>query len=418
MIIDLMIMDSIQRHSTTKKNLVVLDDVDSLAQLEELCGACKHAGPGSNIIVTRRDKHVLNSRMVGKIYEVQTWSSGKSLELFCSYAFRETHPQKGYEDLSNRVVNYAGGVPLALEVLGKALYSRNIGFWVSELEKLENCPQDKIQKVLQVSYDELDSLLQKEMLLDIAFFFKGENKDDIIRVFDACKFYPTSGLEVLQDKALISISNSGKIEMHDLIQEMCLNVVRQGIKHPRKRSRLRDVEEVIDVLEDKKGNDKVEGIELDLSQLVHDLHLHADTFDKMTSLRILKLYTSLGNRSGIVHYPDMLNKLSNKLRYLEWNGCGLKRLPASFCAKMLVDIRMPHSHVTELWSGVQDVGNLVRIDLRECKQLENVPDLSKASNLKWVNLSGCEKLQDVHSILSSDTLETLILDGLQESQES
>ncbi|KAG4983714.1 hypothetical protein JHK87_028463 [Glycine soja] len=79
---------------------------------------------------------------------------------------------------------------------------------------------------------------------------------------------------------------------------------------------------------------------------------------------------------------------------------------------MLVEICMPHSHVTELWQGVQDLANLVRIDLSECKHLKNVPDLSKASKLKWVNLSGCESLCDIHpSVFSLDTLETLTLDG-------
>ncbi|TKY51892.1 Disease resistance protein RML1B [Spatholobus suberectus] len=201
------------------------------------------------------------------------------------------------------------------------------------------------------------------------------------------------------------------IQMHDLIQEMGLNIVRQGIEDPGKRSRLRAVEEVSDVLENRKGGDVVQGLKLDLSQ-IKDLHLNADTFNMMTNLRILKLYIPSGERSGNVHYSGVLSKLSCKLRYLEWSGCHLKSLPATFCAKMLVEICMPHSHITELWQGVQDVVNLVRIDLSECKHLKKLPDLSKASKLKWVNLSGCGGLCGVNSsVFSFDTLETLILDG-------
>jgi len=60
----------------------------------------------------------------------------------------------------------------------------------------------------------------------------------------------------------------------------------------------------------------------------------------------------------------------------------------------------------------QELDNLEGIDLSECKQFEELPDLSKAPRLKWVNLSCCESLRYLHpSVLSSATLVTLILDG-------
>jgi len=81
--------------------------------------------------------------------------------------------------------------------------------------------------------------------------------------------------------------------------------------------------------------------------------LNADTLNMMTNLRILRLYVPSGKISRNVHHSGVPSKLSGKLRYLEWNGFHLKSLPVTFCAKMLVEIRMPHSHVTELWQGVQ-----------------------------------------------------------------
>ncbi|KAL2994612.1 hypothetical protein AAZX31_10G173900 [Glycine max] len=403
--------EDLTRRLGNKKVLIVLDDVDSFSQLDTLYQPCKYVGPGSKLIITTRDRHLLRRRVdVTHVYEVKTWSIAESLELFSVHAFNERRPKKGYEDLSNRAVNCARGVPLALEVLGSNLYSRTTEFWDDKLNKLENYRNDNIQDVLQVSYDGLDDL-EKEIFLDIAFFFKGEHKKDVVRILDACDFYPTRGLKVLEDKALITISHSGMIEMHDLIEEMGLNIVRGESKDPRNRSRLSDIKEVSDVLANKKGSDLIEGIKLDLSS-IEDLHLNADTLNMMTNLRILRLYVPSGKISRNVHHSGVPSKLSGKLRYLEWNGFHLKSLPVTFCAKMLVEIRMPHSHVTELWQGVQDVANLVRIDLSECKHLKNLPDLSKASKLKWVNLSGCESLCDIHpSLFSFDTLETLMLDG-------
>ena len=84
-------------------------------------------------------------------------------------------------------MNCAKGVPLALKVLGSNLYSRSTEFWDDELSKLENYPNDSIQDVLQVSYNGLDDL-EKEIFLHIAFFIKGELKDDVIRILDACDF--------------------------------------------------------------------------------------------------------------------------------------------------------------------------------------------------------------------------------------
>lgn len=242
----------LMRRFRDKKVLIVLDDVDSFSQLDTLYQPCKYVGPGSKLIITTRDRHLLRRRVdVTHVYEVKTWSIAESLELFSVHAFNERRPKKGYEDLSNRAVNCARGVPLALEVLGSNLYSRTTEFWDDELNKLENYRNDNIQDVLQVSYDGLDDL-EKEIFLDIAFFFKGEHKKDVVRILDACDFYPTRGLKVLEDKALITISHSGMIEMHDLIEEMGLNIVRGESKDPRNRSRLSDIKEVSDVLANKK----------------------------------------------------------------------------------------------------------------------------------------------------------------------
>ncbi|QHO34515.1 Disease resistance-like protein [Arachis hypogaea] len=83
----------------------------------------------------------------------------------------------------------------------------------------------------------------------------------------------------------------------------------------------------------------------------------------------------------------------------------------NFYAKLLVEIRMPHSHVKKLWEEKQELNNLEGIDLSKCKELEELPDLSEAKRLRWVSLSGCETLPILHSfVFSSNTLVSLILD--------
>lgn len=56
--------------------------------------------------------------------------------------------------------------------------------------------------------------------------------------------------------------------------------------------------------------------------------------------------------------------------------------------------------------------NLETIDLRECKKLEKLPDLSEASKLKWLYLSGCESLCEVPpSVFDKDAIVELLVDG-------
>ncbi|MED6197457.1 hypothetical protein PIB30_056668 [Stylosanthes scabra] len=397
----------VQRKLSRKKVFIVLDDMDTLEQFEHLAIQC--LGPGSRIIITARDKAVL--RKVHGIYEVKGLSSEASLKLFCLNAFEKVYPEVGYEEVSNIAVKYAKGVPLTLKVLGSFLNSKPIEEWESALAKLKIYPNIDIFNVLKLSYDGLDDL-EKEIFLDIVFFFKGEDKDVVIPFLESCGFFSAIGIGNLSRKALITISKYNRIEMHDLIEQMGREIVRrESIKDPGRRSRLSNHEEVFNVLKNNKGTDSVEGIMLDLSRIKRDLYLDADTFKKMPNIRFLKFYNSWRyKKSADVYVSSTLESFPNELRYLEWSGCPLKSLPPTFCAEKLVELSMPDSRVSKLWDGVQDLVNLKKINLRACKQLVELPDFTRASNLEEIRLDVCLRLCQLHpSILSMHKLKILSL---------
>ncbi|CAJ2668529.1 unnamed protein product [Trifolium pratense] len=391
-----------------KKVLIVLDDVATSEQLDDLISDYECLGLGSRVIVTTRDKHVIKD--VDEIFEVKELNEHDSLQLFCLNAFKEKHPKSAYEELSKNVIAYCKGNPLALRVLGVRLRSRSKEEWKAELEKIKKIPDIKIHNVLKLSYDDLDSD-QQNILLDIACFFKEESRDRVTNLSKA--FHPFIGIQNLVEKSLITISNKGTIQMHDLIQEMCWNVVvhQESPKDPGSRTRLWDPNEVYDVLKYNKGTKAVEGITLDVSK-IEDLHLKFDSFTKMYEMRFLKFYYGNCNVASNIYLPDGLDSLSDKLRYLEWHRYCLKSLPSNFCAKYLVELSMPYSNLQKLWDGVQNLANLKEIDLRFSNELVEVPDLSKATNLEWLALTGCRNLREIHpSILSLNKLKDLELEG-------
>ncbi|GMY18067.1 TMV resistance protein N-like [Fagus crenata] len=117
-----------------KKVLIVLDDVDGEEQLEALVGNHDWFGPGSRIIVTSRDSHLLRRCGVNDIYIVKELNDDDALQLFSWRAFKSPHPKENYVDLSKDFVNYAKGLPLALKVLGSLLFDKRMNEWKSALD--------------------------------------------------------------------------------------------------------------------------------------------------------------------------------------------------------------------------------------------------------------------------------------------
>ena len=232
------------------KVLIVLDDLKDSEQLRLLAGDEDWFGPGSRIIVTTEDKRVLRNKIDNnQIYEVEGLNSDEALELFSLNAFRKNSPTTDCIEVAKTVANYCKGNPLALNVLGSSFGGKSKERWKDAVEKLKRLPNNEIQNVLKMSYDELDRL-QKDIFLDIACFFQGKDRDHVERILDACDFSASVGIDDLIDKSLLTVV-SNKLRMHGLLQEMGQEIVRQqSIKNPRKRSRLWLAKDVYNVLRD------------------------------------------------------------------------------------------------------------------------------------------------------------------------
>ncbi|PON99128.1 TIR-NBS-LRR-like protein [Trema orientale] len=378
-----------------KKVLLVLDDVtSSCLQLECIARKNDWFGLGSRIIVATRDLQVLENIGVDEKYEVKELSYHDAFELFCVNAFKGNFAMTTkLLKLSEQVVTYCKGIPLALVVLGSHLHHRREEAWECAITKFAEVPHDRIQNVLRISYDELNNF-EKDIFLDLACFFKGGKRKLLEIILDGCHFYAKIGLDVLLDKSLITLRDD-RIQMHDLLQQMGQEIVRQeSVKEPGKRSRLWITKDIQHVLETNTGTALVEGIFLNMSK-IRELHLHPTTFSKMHNLRLLKFYDSDFVEQNQVCLPDDLCSLPNSLRYLYWHGYPCKSLPPNFTARNLIELSMPHSRLEKLWDGTLKLGNLKKIDL-SYSSLTQIPDLSEALKLETVRLNFCENLLQLH----------------------
>ncbi|KAJ9554589.1 hypothetical protein OSB04_018634 [Centaurea solstitialis] len=336
-----------------KKVLIVLDDVDHLDQLEALAGSPDWFGEGSRIIITTRDEHLLKAHKVNHIYNISLLDANEGMKLFRKRAPQDGRPLEEYEILSKEVVSYAGGLPLALKVLGSFLCDKDMSAWRSALARLKEIPDSGIMEKLKISYDGLQPI-EKELFLDIACFFRGSYVKGVTTVIlDACGFHPIIGVDVLIQKALITVSKDGYFDMHDLIQEMGHHIVREeNPNNPELRSR---------------ENDRIQA---------------------------LKIWNNQDNGGP----PNLLQVVGNmkKLRWISFDGYSKPSLPSEFQPTNLCYLGLTSSNVKQLWEGNKVLSNLKVINLACSYGLLKTPDFNGLPCLERMILHWCRSLKEIH----------------------
>ncbi|XP_059657716.1 disease resistance protein RPV1-like [Cornus florida] len=413
--IDISTMDEginvIKDRFSGKKVLVVVDDANQRIHLDALVGKSDWFGPGSRIIVTTRNKHILHLTEVSWTYEPKELDTNQSLQLFSRHAFRRGNPPEDYDTLSTDVVSTTGGLPLALEVIASFLSGMGKKEWQDTLKKLKRIPNDQVKEKLRISYEALEHE-QQQIFLDIACLFIGVDRRIAFHMWDDCHFYPENGIEVLLRLSLVKIGDTNDLMMHDHLRDLDREIVRQeNFKEPRERSRVWLLEEACEILESHTGTRKIEALcvdfqlesqachftneeILDLSEVAFDI-LESYTaccftnegFADLSKLRFLQV--GYANLEG-----DFKGLLSN-LRWLCWNGCPQTFRPTNFHLKNLVILDISWSNVTEDWEGwnhIKMARKLKVLNLTGCRYMVRTPDFSAYETLEILILEDCINL--------------------------
>ncbi|KAK3416281.1 hypothetical protein EUGRSUZ_H01736 [Eucalyptus grandis] len=389
-----------------KRVLLVLDDVDDVKQLNALAGGREWFGKGSKIIITTRDKHLLTSHGINKdhIYEVKTLKYGEALELFKKRAFLGKTEMVIRMDLVCSALHYANGLPLALEASGSFLHGRREREWESALNKLAKIPNKTINDVLKLSYNGLEDYA-KEIFLDIACFFKGQSMEYIVKVLNNCDFDTKIGVQVLVEKSLITIEKRSIatemeieleiVQMHDLIQLMGMDIVKQECRDdPGRRSRIWLCEDVCEVLSREMGTDVVKAIVLVLPK-TKAIYIGPNAFTNVRRLRLLIMINVHNSFQGPVCLPK-------ELRWFEWPQCPY--FPEfSSCPNKLVGLNLYKNTIQVVREQFKDLKNLKFLNFSECLSMVCMPDLNLTPNLEELYLRGCKNLECAHESVACHT---------------
>ncbi|KAJ4830119.1 hypothetical protein Tsubulata_001333, partial [Turnera subulata] len=294
------------------KLLVIFDDVDESMpiQFQELLARHHDLfGRGSKILITSRDRHVLKNLLVDEVYKVEELNFVEAFQVFSFSAFKKAYPSSHHINQSVKMVKHANGNPLALKILGSALFSRSEEDWNSVLNRLEKVSKPRIMDVL-------------------------------------------------------------------------------------------------------KGTEAIESMILDICN-TREMHIETDAFASMGRLRFLKFWKSDYNAISSTNKVQLpchgLQFLSSELRYLHWERFPSKSLPSNFSAENLVLLDLPNSKVQTLWTGLQQLVHLKRINLTGSKYLTEIPDLSKAQMIEEIILRGCKNLLSLPARIDSKYVRLLDL---------
>ncbi|KAM7478311.1 hypothetical protein LguiA_026524 [Lonicera macranthoides] len=387
-----------------RRVLIVLDDVDDLSQLQALLGKRVHFHPDSKIIITTENQWLLKGYEDHKLYVVERLNDDESLRLFNLHAFGRDHPNTGYEDLSMKLVKHCDGIPLALVVLGSSLYGRSLSEFESVNDKMELIPQTRqLDWLLKRSFHSLPDQHDKDLFLHIACFFIGKHRDYVTAILDGCGFQAATGIRTLENRCLLTIDRDNKLRMHQLLQDMRREIVLQE-ESAGKRRRVWQHEDALDVLRERGGGDKIEGLVLEFPTAQEPLIYETDAFSRMEKLRLLQL-NNVQLTGGYEEFPK-------DLVWLCWRGFPLSSLPTDFPMEKLVVLDVRYSSLKQVWEKTKFLSSLKILNLSHSRELTCAPDFSMLPKLESLILKDCVNLLEVHeSIVYLERLCLLNLKG-------
>ncbi|GLJ33402.1 hypothetical protein SUGI_0671950 [Cryptomeria japonica] len=382
--------------------IICLDNIDHVQQLDALIAVdILNKYNNKLVIITTRDVGVLATAGIANVYQLKGLDREDGKELFCWYAFHQSHPCSGYEDLVETFVNKCGGLPLSLQVLGRHVSGKDPRYWREELKRVSKTLPTDVKKRLKISFDSLHNE-EKQIFIDVACFFIGQSKNMAMTIWEGSGWCCHHALETLKDKCLLEEvylrdrpfldwkSKSGRdgvvFRMHDHLRDLGREMANE-LSNPRRVWHPQDLKSLElkgfhNILAQTKGrcfhSISDESMECQIIYFIREFEDSSDTPLLWLQLQYPNWPQDPLNSAIKTSIPSWI-PLQNLL-YLRINGGCFQRLWQSH-------MQAP-SHLKELHIGKTF--------------LEEFPDLSgKSNNMEKVVLHAKEFHMDIWSLLGS-----------------
>ncbi|MQL97546.1 hypothetical protein Taro_030229 [Colocasia esculenta] len=235
--------NKLKEYLSTRKYLLVIDDIWDSAAWDAVRGALPEGKDGSRIVVTTRREEV--ARYVdpkGFIHKPQCLDKEKSWDLFCLRDFGSKGGcPEGLREIGEKMVSECAGLPLAITVLGGLLSRKQKTKmeWEKVLKRItyelhEGEDGQNIQRILRLSYDALPYYL-RSCFIYFGFF----PEDSVIYAEELIQLWVAEGF--IQERGQQTMEEVAADYLEELVDRSMIQVVKRNLTGGVKTCRVHDL---------------------------------------------------------------------------------------------------------------------------------------------------------------------------------
>ncbi|CAA7055705.1 unnamed protein product [Microthlaspi erraticum] len=412
-----------------KKFVLLLDDLWSEVDLNKI-GVPPPRDNGSKIVFTTRSREVCKDMKADDEMKVECLSAEDAWELFQNTVGEA--PLRGHQDipaLARRVAEKCCGLPLALNVIGKAMASKDdVHEWRHAIDLLNTCShefpgmEEKILSILKFSYDGLGEENVKSCFLYCSLFPEDFeiDKEELIEYWIGEGFINGNRdedgsnnqghaiigslvrahlLVEVEMKMVHMVGIKEKVKMHDVIREMALWI---GSNFGKEEERLCA-----------KSGTQLRCIPNDINwKVVRRISLMSNQIKEISCCP-----SECSNLSTVLLRNNKLKAISGEffqfmraLVVLDLSGnFDLRRLPNEISSlSSLQYLNLSSTRIRSLPVGLKGLGKLISLDLEGTSSLKNTYGIvSGLLNLQVLKLYGSAFYIDAALVEELELLEHL-----------
>jgi Leucine-rich repeat (LRR) protein len=415
----------IRQRLSGKKVLIFLDDLWETASIATPIVDIDALSDGSRILMTSRNREAIDDR--GTVHEMDVLSPPLAWKLFRWHAFGGDDPDISIEDTAKRAAERCGGLPLALELVG-----RQVRFAAEKKECLSaflEVPQDNnaminARRILRASVDRLPD--EPRGLRDVFVLIAGvwpntprfrehgralENIGAAVYgqgLAEAREKKAGKALEILRDLSLIGGGRGQLITAHDLIVDVAVGMTDVGeegstrlVRFPSERDG--NAPEHIVISTGGRFGDWPRSV----ASLVLEPGVNlADATSGLRERNRCRLLTIDTPQCGLGNQGDILDHME-KLSCIRLHNCQrLEQLPAGF--ESMKNLRILEiSECRALWrlpEQIRQLTGLTTLDLRKSGALLGLPEgIGQLTGLTTLDLGKCIALRSLPEQIGGPT---------------